>query len=358
MTRLGIIFGGRSGEHEISLMSATSIINAIDEDKYEIVKIGITKEGDWYLYEGPAEAIEDGSWEEKAKNDFAENPEKYSLNILGSGGASLKERIDFALPILHGPFGEDGTIQGLFEMIDLPYLGSGVTGSALTMDKIMAKAVCEKAGLPQGPYLAVLKHDFDKMKGELIEKIEGTLRYPMFVKPANMGSSVGISKVKTKEELEEAINLAARYDDRLLVEEGIECRELETAVLGNYELEVSGVGEIIPSQEFYDYKAKYFDGGKSELCIPAEIPIEKVEEIQTIAKKAYQLLGCSGYARVDFFMEKSTGRIFLNEINSIPGFTRFSMFPLLWEEAGVEYKDLIERMVRLGYERYNAKNSG
>lgn len=357
MVRLGVLFGGRSGEHEISLMSGASVINAIDKGKYEVVKIGITREGDWYLFDGPEEEIEDGSWEQAAKTALANDPEKYRLNILGTGGDSLKQRIDFALPILHGPYGEDGTIQGLFEMIDIPYGGSGVTGSALTMDKILAKAVCGRAGLPQGAYVAFTKVDYDERSREILEDIEGTLSYPVFVKPANMGSSVGINKVRNAGELKRAIEEAEKYDKRILVEEGIDCRELEVAVLGNYCPEISGVGEIIPSREFYDYKAKYFDDGKSMICIPADIPKDKTEEIRRIAAEAYKLLDCSGYARADFFMNRSTGEILLNEINSIPGFTKYSMFPLLWGEAGVAYPDLIERIVELGYERYNDKNS-
>ena len=357
MIRLGVLFGGRSGEHEISLMSAASVINAIDKSKYEVIKIGITREGHWYLFDGPTEQIEDGSWEQEAKAALAADPEKYSLQILGAGGASLKQRIDFALPILHGPYGEDGTIQGLFEMIDIPYGGSGVTGAALTMDKILAKAVCEKAGLPQGPYVALTKQEFEEREHLLLAEIEKKLRYPMFVKPSNMGSSVGITKVRTGEELKKAIDIAGKYDHRILVEEGIDCRELETAVLGNRDPQVSGVGEIIPSAEFYDYKAKYFDGGQSKLCIPADISGEKAEQIRSTAAKAYSLLDCCGYARADFFLDKSTGKILLNEINSIPGFTKFSMFPLLWEEEGIAYSDLIERIIGLGYERHHAKNS-
>lgn len=357
MIRLGVLFGGRSGEHEISLMSAASVINAIDKSKYEVVQIGITREGEWYLYEGPTERIEDGSWEKEAKAALAANPEKYSLSVLGCGGNSLKQLIDFALPILHGPYGEDGTIQGMFEMIDIPYGGSGVTGAALTMDKILAKAVCERAGLPVGPYVALTIEDYKQRGPQLLQQIDSELRYPMFVKPSNMGSSVGITKVRAKEELEEAIVNAAKYDRHILVEEGIDCRELETAVLGNFHPQVSCVGEIIPSSEFYDYKAKYFDGGKSKLCIPADIPEEKAEEVREIAAKAYKVLDCCGYARVDFFMEKETGKILLNEINSIPGFTKYSMFPLLWEKEGISYPELIERIVRLGYEKYNVKNS-
>jgi len=357
MIKIGVLFGGRSGEHKISLMSAASVINAIDKSKYEVVKIGITREGDWYLFDGPVELIENGRWEQEAKEALAKDFEKYKIEILGSGGNSLKQLIDFALPILHGPNGEDGTIQGLFEMINIPYGGSGVTGAALTMDKILAKAVCGKAGLPQAPYAALTKPDFDERETEVLAEIKGKLRYPMFVKPSNMGSSVGISKVRTEEELKQAIENAAKYDHRILVEEGIDCRELETAVLGNHSPIVSCVGEIIPSSEFYDYKAKYFDGGESKLCIPADISPGKAQEVRDIAVKAYGLLDCSGYARVDFLMEKGTGRVLLSEINTIPGFTKFSMFPLLWDQEGIAYPDLIERIVELGYERHHAKNS-
>jgi D-alanine-D-alanine ligase len=338
-------------------MSAASVINAIDKTKFEVIQIGITKDGEWYLFDGAAEQIEDGSWELEAKKALAKDPRKYGLEVLGSGGNSLKEQVDFALPILHGPYGEDGTVQGLFEMIDIPYGGGGVTGTALTMDKILAKAVLQSAGIPQGPYVALMKHQYDEDGQKILDEVCGKLKYPMFVKPSNMGSSVGISKVKNTDELKKAILEAAKFDHRILVEEGIDCRELEVAVIGNWEPAVSGVGEIIPSAEFYDYNAKYFDGGKSRLCIPADIPLDKAEEIREIAIKAYKLLDCSGYARVDFFMEKASGKIFLNEINSIPGFTRYSMFPLLWEKEGLTYPNLIERIITLGYERYNAKNS-
>lgn len=356
MTKLGIVFGGRSGEHEISLMSATSVIKAIDTSRFAIVPIGITKEGKWLLYDGPVEHIEDGTWEEIAESRLQQDPVHYRIGILDAGPESLKERIDFALPILHGPYGEDGTIQGLFEMLDLPYGGCGVVGSALAMDKIMAKSIFAQYGLPQGPYLPVLREELELQEESVLTKIEEALSYPLFVKPANLGSSVGISKAHDRKELTKALWEAASYDRRLLVEQGIACREIETAVLGNYNPEVSGVGEIIPSAEFYDYKAKYFDGGQSKLCIPADLPEETVVEIRRIARKAYEALDCAGFARVDFFLEHKTNRIYINEINTIPGFTRFSMFPLLWGQAGVAYPDLIERIVRLGYERYHAKN--
>lgn len=366
-TRLGVIFGGRSGEHEISLLSAASIIRAVDKSSYDIVQIGIDKAGGWYLFDGSPEEIEDGTWEKKAKEALAAQPDKYSFDVLGAGGRGLKNIIDFALPILHGPFGEDGTIQGLFEMIGIPYGGSNLVGAALSMDKIFAKDLFGRINLPQGKYVALTHVKADSTgtgeaedkdnKEDLARQVEAELAYPMFVKPANLGSSVGISKVKDRDELVKALDLAASYDSRLVVEEAIECRELEVAVLGNQDPKASGVGEIKPSKEFYDYEAKYLDGGKSEMIIPADLGEEKAKEIRDIALRAYKALNITGYARVDFFLEKDTDQVYLNEINAIPGFTKFSMFPLLWEEAGLPYPDLIERIVKLGYERYNAENS-
>lgn len=356
--KIGIIFGGRSGEHEVSLMSATSVINAIDRNKFQVVMFGITLEGNWLLYDGPVEKIEDGSWRAYAEKALAENPEKYGFTVIGAGGKSLKDIIDFALPVLHGPFGEDGTIQGLFEMADIPYGGCGVLGSSAAMDKALAKDVFSKENLPICRHMVIFKEAIEDNINEVINKVEKELSYPMFVKPANMGSSVGISKVKDQEALRKALLEALRYDRRLVVEEGIDCRELETGILGNYSPKAAAVGEILPSEEFYDYHAKYFDGGKSKICIPADIPEETAEEIRKIAVKAYSALDCSGFARVDFFIEKGTNRILLNEINTIPGFTKFSMFPLLWAEAGVSYPELIEYIIKLGIERYEIRHKG
>lgn len=355
MIRLGIIFGGRSGEHEISLMSATSVIKAIDKEKFLPVLIGITREGKWLLYDGPVDKIEDGSWQTEAEAALSEAPEKYAITVLGAGGRSLKDHIDFALPILHGPYGEDGTIQGLFEMADIPYGGCGVLGSAAAMDKALAKEVFAKNDLPICRHLTLHKEDVMKDLDGAAGRIEKYLSYPIFVKPANMGSSVGINKAKATEELKAAIAEAAKYDRRLVLEEGLDCREIETGVLGNHNPAAAAVGEILPSEEFYSYKAKYFDGGQSKLCIPADISRETAEEIKSIAIEAYRLLDCCGYARVDFFLERETDRIYLNEINTIPGFTKYSMFPLLWAEAGVPYPELIERIIDLGFERHRAK---
>ncbi len=352
MIRLGILFGGRSGEHEISLMSATSVIKAIDKEKFIPVLIGITKEGNWLLYDGPVDQIEDGSWQKIAEAALAADPGKYSLTVLGSGGKSLKDWIDFALPILHGPYGEDGTIQGLFEMADIPYGGCGVLGSAAAMDKALAKEVFAKESLPICRHLNLFKEEALENMNRVIDRVEKFLPYPIFVKPANMGSSVGISKAKNAEELKAAIKEAIKYDRRLVLEEGLDCREIETGVLGNYAPAAAAVGEILPSDEFYSYTAKYFDGGQSKMCIPADIPAEIAEELKSIAVEAYKLLDCAGFARVDFFLEKGTNKIYLNEINTIPGFTKYSMFPLLWAEVGVPYPELIERIIALGFERY------
>lgn len=356
MTTIGVLFGGRSGEHEISLMSAASVINAIDKTKYRIVMIGITKQGRWLKYDGPFCHIEDGSWQNIAEEALERDPQNYEITVLGTGGHSLKEQIDFALPILHGPYGEDGTVQGLFEMINLPYGGCGVASSATCMDKGLAKAIFAQERLPQVRYRVVRSEELEREKSRILQELSDNLGFPMFVKPANMGSSVGIGKAKNKKELKEALSNAAIYDQRIIVEEFIDCREIETAVIGNYDAEVAAVGEIIPSSEFYDYRAKYFDGGKSKLCIPANLTLEQTETIQEIAKKAYKATDCCGFARVDFFISKNTGEIYLNEINTIPGFTKYSMFPLLWEAVGVPYPTLIERIITLGYERHYAKN--
>jgi len=344
MKRVGIIFGGRSGEHEVSLMSATSVIKTMSSRDFQLVLIGITRNGEWLIYQGAVEKIETGEWENLA--------EPFQIG-------TLKEKIDIALPIMHGPYGEDGTIQGLFEMLDIPYCGCGVLASAVAMDKMISKELFEKAGLPVCKYTLVFSERLKNREEALDEilRIEACVPYPMFVKPSNMGSSVGITKVKTREALREALETAKKYDRRIVVEEGLDCREFEAGVMGNFETKVSVIGEILPSAEFYDYTAKYFDGGKSRLCIPAEISEEKSEEVKALALKAYEVIDGSGFARIDFFQDRGTGKIYINEINTIPGFTKFSMFPLLWDKAGVVYGELLERIVDLGYERYKAKNN-
>ncbi len=351
--KIGIIFGGKSGEHEISLLSAASVIRAIDKKKYDLVYIGITKEGKWTIlpqvfgenasgrHDITADIIENGSWIKAA-------------TCIDTG--ELKEIIDFALPIMHGPYGEDGKIQGLFEMLDIPYGGCGVLASSVAMDKLVAKDVFRQNKLPICKHTSVTRAEIKADRQETLKKVETAVGYPCFVKPANMGSSVGISKAMDRDSLDKAITLALKYDRRLIIEEFINCREIETAIIGNDDPKAAAVGEILPSAEFYDYKAKYFDDGASKLCIPADLPTETYEEIRKLAIKAYSAIDGEGFARVDFFIEKNTGKIYLNEINTIPGFTKYSMFPLLWKEAGVSYGEVIERIIELGYERYNTKD--
>ncbi len=354
--RLGVIFGGRSQEHEISRMSAVSVIGAVDTEKYEIVLIGITKEGKWYLYDGPTEMITTGEWEDYAKAALEKEPEKYAFSVVGSAGRSQAEIIDFALPIVHGTYCEDGKLQGLLEMADIPYGGCGVTASAAAMDKIIAKELFMQAGIPVCPYVTVYSYELDDRMDAIIAEIDSKLPYPIYVKPANQGSSVGISKVESKSDLEEALRYAAKYDKRILVEQGINCREIETAVLGNRDIKTTFPGEIVATEDFYDYEAKYVDDGKPKMKIPADIPEELADTVRAYAAKGFSALDGEGFARCDFFIDKDTGSIYLNEINTIPGFTAFSMFPLLWENMGIPYTQQIERIIELGYERYNSKN--
>lgn len=342
MDRLGVFFGGRSNEHEISLLSAAAVISAIDRERHELYYFGITRDGSWRHYEGPIEAIADGSWEKTA--------EEVSVD-------QVRQMIDFAFPVLHGPYGEDGKIQGLFEMLDLPYAGSGVTGSAIAMDKVAAKQIFLSNGIPTCDFALVTSEALAADPEGETERCDRSLPYPMFVKPANMGSSVGISKVRNKDELKDALVLAARYDRRIIVEEGINCREVETGVIGNVVPEVASVGEIVAKADFYDYTAKYSDDAGTMILVPADIDDETREKVRSIAAKAYLALDCAGFARVDFMIDKVTGAVYVNEINTIPGFTKYSMFPVLWGEAGLPFGELVERIVNYGYERYNAKNN-
>lgn len=342
MKRIGVIFGGRSGEHEVSLLSAASVIEAIDRNKYQVVMIGITREGQWKLYLGELSEIPSGAWEETAED----------ITV-----SQLKDLADFIFPVLHGPYGEDGTIQGLFEMLDMPYAGCGVLASALCMDKVSAKKIFEEAGLPTSGYKLVYSEDLAEHMEEIIADIEAELPYVMFVKPSNMGSSVGISKVRNADELRQALLLAAKYDRRIIIEEGIDCREVETGVIGNHKPQVAAVGEIVAKLDFYDYTAKYTDDSGTEISIPAQLPKLTYEKIRTLAKEAYRACDCSGFSRIDFFVDKKTGEVYINEINTILGFTKYSMFPKMWEEMGVGFTELIERIVEFGYERYYAKNN-
>lgn len=343
---LMVIFGGRSGEHEVSLMSVTSILKVINREKYNIIPVGITRKGIWKRYNGPIDKIATGEWEA-----LAEDTEVISLT------KDNPEGIDVVFPVLHGPFGEDGSLQGLLEMVNIPYVGAGVLASAVGMDKAITKRLCSTEKVPQAKYIEILYHSYRKEEEKFIGDIEEKLGYPVFVKPANLGSSVGITKAKNREQLLEAINLAFRYDRKIVVEEFINGREIECSVLGNDEAIASLPAEIIPSHEFYDYKDKYFDG-TSKFQIPADLPEGLTEEIQRLALKIYRILDCSGLARVDFFVERETNEIYFNEINTMPGFTKISMYPKMWEVTGIPYEELIDRLIMLAIERFRERPQG
>jgi D-alanine-D-alanine ligase len=353
--KLALLFGGQSGEHEVSLMSCTSIARNIDLRKYDVYYIGITKSGKWYLFEGDIEDIQNGAWERNSKPIvFPGDPSFKGFFLLEN--PSKIYRVDVVFPVMHGPHAEDGTIQGLMELANIAYVGCDVMASAVAMDKAMAKAVFASHGLPQGDYLVVKRHEFESDPQEVMNRIESSLGYPCFIKPANMGSSVGITKAYNREQLLKGLRHAGQYDRKLVVEAFIDGREIECSVLGNNHPQASIVGEIIPCNEFYDYNAKYFDDGKSALIIPAELPEEKTEEIRQLAIKVYKALDCSGMARIDFFVERHTQKVFVNEANTIPGFTKISMYPKLWEATGISYSDLIDRLIELAIERFKEKH--
>jgi D-alanine-D-alanine ligase len=400
--RIGILFGGRSGEHEISLLSAASILKAIDRKKYEIVPLGITKQGQW-VRDGEAQRLLTGeplpALAELAAEDDSElaiaaavirsgetlsipaprphAPQSFAtIDLVASADASLATPapstnalgVDIVFPVLHGTFGEDGTIQGLFEMADVAYVGSGVLGSSVSMDKAVMKRLFAAAGLPQTPHLAMLRSEWHADPKRCTRLIEKALAYPVFVKPANLGSSVGISKVHGRGELAAAMDLAASFDRKLIIEQGVggpgvKPRELEVAVLGNDTPEASVVGEIVPGAEFYDYDAKYHSDD-SVAIIPAKLSKAEERQVREMAVAAFRACECSGLARVDFLMEpkrkgqsqaNGASRIYLNEINTMPGFTKISMYPKLWAASGVPYRKLIDRLIELAVERDREK---
>jgi len=345
-TRLAILYGGRSAEHQISVVSARSVMEALDPDRFEVVPIAITRQGRWLLPERtPLElTARDGALPEvdAAGAELAVRPQE------GVRG------VDVVFPILHGPFGEDGTVQGLFELADLPYVGSGVLASALAMDKAMAKVVLAQAGLPQAPYLVVAGRNWRANPEGVAAEVAERLAYPVFTKPARLGSSIGISKVKTPDGLAAGLADAFAHDSKAVVEQGIVARELECGVLGNDAPEASVVGEVIPGHEFYDFEAKYLDESL-KLEIPAQVPEAVTAQVRELSRRAFLALGCEGFARVDFFYEEATGRVLVNEVNTIPGFTPKSMFPLLWAASGLAYPDLVARLVDLATERHAAR---
>jgi D-alanine-D-alanine ligase len=360
--RIGLIFGGRSGEHEVSLASANSVMANLDREKYEIVPIGITRDGGWLLGTEPATLIagerdvsDDISTEATTAVTLTGDPRMRRLIPL-EGGEDLEDNgaLDVIFPVLHGTYGEDGALQGLLEMANVPYVGCGVLGSALGMDKEKMKMVFQAVGLPSVDYLVYRRNEWERSPASIMDAIEQRLGYPCFVKPVNLGSSVGISKAHERAELEHGINVAAEYDRMIIIECGINCRELECAVMGNDEPLASVVGEVIASNEFYDYHAKYIDN-KSQVIIPAGIPQATAEEVRRQAVTAFQALDLNGLARVDFFLEKESGRVYINEVNTLPGFTQISMFPKLWEASGVPYAQLLDRLIELAIERHQDK---
>jgi len=354
--KVGVIFGGQSGEHEVSLMSSVSVMKVMDKAKYDIIPIGITKEGNWTLFLGDISKIEDGSWQEEAVPAFISPDPANKCIITIADGKECRYYLDVAFPILHGPRGEDGTVQSIFELMNIPYVSCGVTSSALCMDKVFAKKILQQSGLPVVEFKVYYKRDLTSRIDEIISELESSIGYPCFVKPANLGSSVGISKAKDKEGLKSALSLAAQYDTKILVEKFVDAREIECSVLGNDNPKASLPGEIIPSREFYDYAAKYLDGDKSKLLLPAPLTHKDTAKIQELAIEAFKALDCCGMARVDFLMCKVTGNIYINELNSIPGFTKISMYPKMWEISGLSYSALIDELIQLAIERHKQKN--
>ena len=348
---LCVIFGGQSPEHDISCKSVTSILNNLNEDKYDIHKIGITKEGDWYLYTGKTSDIENDGWLKNAnelkKAIISPCAGDKAIIVFDGENSVHKIHIDVAFPVLHGEYGEDGTIQGLFELAGIKYVGMGVLASANSMDKAYTKIVLKDAGIPQADWIVAKRNG---NKEEFVLQAEEKLGYPCFVKPANTGSSVGVGKAHNREELYRALDNAFLYDRKVLIEENIDGHEVECAILGNENPDASTVGEIMPTVEFYDFDAKYNDNS-TKLAIPADISNEKIEEIREYAKRAFCALDGSGLSRVDFFVRHSDNSVVLNEINTLPGFTNISMYPKLWEAVGVAYSELLDRLIELGEKR-------
>lgn len=347
---IAVLFGGQSSEHDVSKVSAATIISKINQDKYTIIPIYITKEGHWLLYDGPVENIQNDTWEKYATSAIL-SPDATHKGIFRIVGEKLKLiPIDLIFPVLHGANGEDGTIQGLFELAKIPYVGCGVLSSAVSMNKAYTKIVVEKLGICQAKYAVVYRTDVENNIEETIEKIEESCGYPCFVKPACAGSSVGITKAHNRDELVDGLWVAAKEDRTIVVEENITGYELECAVLGNIDVKASAVGQVLAAAEFYDYDAKY-NNKESKTVIPAPISEEKAEEIRENAVKIFKALDGRGLSRVDFFMEEGTGRIVFNEINTLPGFTPISMYPMLFNEVGLSTEELVDKIIDLGFSR-------
>jgi D-alanine-D-alanine ligase len=364
--RIGVLFGGRSAEHDVSLRSAQTIIGALDREKFEVIPIGITRYGQWITGGDPMKALTGaspmfhlGEGEEASTQTLDEGAtqdlvtQAGSLSSIGVPGG-LTDGVDIIFPALHGPMGEDGTVQGLLELAGIPFVGSGVLGSAVAMDKAITKTILDQVGLPQLPWRLVTRRDWRDKPSDITSWIGDALGYPCFVKPANMGSSVGISKVHDESEFKAAMDLACEFDRRIVIEQGVDARELELAVLGNDEPMASVAGEVKPAGEFYDYNAKYIED-TAELVIPAAVDSALLGYLQAAAVDAFKALDLAGLARVDFFVERDTDRVFINEVNTLPGFTSISMYPMLWEATGVPLSELVQRLVQLALERHGER---
>ncbi len=346
--RVMVLFGGRSGEHEVSLMSARSVLAALDRERYEVIEVGITLDGRWLTGRDALEAFRAGRTEDLTPVTLYPDPTRPGLRALADGAAITA--VDVVFPVLHGTFGEDGTLQGLLEMADLAYVGAGVLGSALGMDKAAFKDVMRAHGIPVVESTLVLRAEWEQDRAAVLARCEALAPYPLFVKPANLGSSVGVNKAHDRAELSAALDEAARYDRRIVVERGLNAREIEVSVLGNDFPTASIPGEIIPAAEFYTYEAKYYDD-RSQLRIPAPLSEEQTAAVRDLAVRAYTAIDCAGMARVDFLLDRDSGRFYLNEVNTLPGFTQISMYPKLWEASGLPYPRLLDRLIELALER-------
>jgi len=353
--RVGVIFGGRSGEHEVSLMSARSVLAALDPAKYEVISIGIWRDGRWFGGSGVLDAFQAGRLGGLAPATLGQ-PGCRGLFRWEQGQAlEMLEPLDVVFPVTHGSFGEDGTLQGLLEMADMPYVGSGVLASSVAMDKALFKDLMRAHRIPVVASAVVQSGLIRERQDEALDQAEAVGTYPLFVKPANLGSSVGVSKCRSRSDLLEGLMDAARYDRRVLVEQGLEAREIEVSVLGNEDPDTSIPGEIMPSDEFYSYRAKYIDDA-SQLLIPAPIDEATAEEARRIAAEAYKAIDGAGMARADFLLERKSGKLFLSEVNTIPGFTQISMYPKLWEASGLPYPELMDRLIDLAFARQRQKD--
>lgn len=356
--RVGVLFGGKSAEHEISLLSAKSVVAAMDKNKYEVVLIGINKSGEWFLHDNLDRCLLNSNNADQIQLTETEQsvtlvPKKAGNPLISLSAKKLNQALDVVFPVLHGTYGEDGTIQGLLKLVNLPFVGASVLASAIGMDKDVMKRLFKEGGLPTAKFLVVNKHNRHTLDFNFVKK---TLGLPLFIKPANLGSSVGISKVKNAEEFQEKLEFAFQFDRKVLIEEYIPGREIECAVLGNEDPIASKPGEVIPQHEFYSYEAKYLDNQGALFEIPAKLPEFIVKEIQTLAISAYKILCCEGMARVDMFLT-GENKIILNEINTIPGFTSISMYPKMWEASGLSYSDLIDRLIQLALERFKQEQN-